>query len=125
MAFESSTDLFIGEDRKYKYAVLSADRKQAINVAGWTFSWMVKRLATDADSAKLIQKTSVAGIAIEGLYNAVPSVNTQRVVVTVDDTDSDTLVAGRCVVELKRADPGNEVVLHYGPFALRRSVHHA
>lgn len=125
MAKETAAELFLGTDYEYPFTILNAAEDTAINISGWTLSWMVKRKKSDADANKLLEKTTGSGITISGTFNADPDVNTQKATVSVADTDTDTLPAGLVYYELKRTDAGSETVLAYGPLDLKRSVHRA
>lgn len=123
MAKQTSCELWIGEDHEYVFSVLNADESIAIDIGGWALSWMLKRKLSDPDLAKLLEKTTVAGIVISGTFNSLPTLNTQVATVSLFDTDSDTLKQGVCQYELKRTDAGSEAPLAYGPNNLRRGVH--
>jgi poly-gamma-glutamate capsule biosynthesis protein CapA/YwtB (metallophosphatase superfamily) len=124
---ETRLDLDLGTDGPpFNFQVLDTDDAAvAINVAAWTFSFMVKRSEHDTDAAALITKTSASGIAIAGTHNAAAASSTQRVTVTITDTDTDALSAGMCVWELKRTDAGAERVVGYGDIRLHRTAHQA
>ncbi len=114
--------VFLGEDRKLRFAIY-ADAAQTTmkDVSGWTLSW---KLTTKPGAAALLTKTSPSGgIAITGAFNATPALNTQRIEVTIDDTDTDGLAAGTKWHELKRTDGSLETVLAHGTFYLHQPVH--
>ena len=126
MAKETADSAFIGTDFQRTIAVLNEAEDAAIDISGWSLSWMLKRKLSNADSAALVTKSTTAGgVGVTGVYNAAPGTNTQRATVTVADTDTDTLTAGTCYWELKRMDAGLECVLAYGEFELVRGVHRA
>lgn len=125
MAKEVDTELFIGVDHTFRFTILDDEEEVAQNVAGWTLSWMLKKVATHPDINALITKTTASGISITGTFNSNPALNTQRVLVAIADTDSDLLTAGDRVYELKRMDGGVETILSYGALEMKRSVHHA
>lgn len=120
----SSDDWFIGQDTDLKFHVKD-ENGVPVNVAAFTLSWMLKVTVDDLDVDALVTLTSGSGIAITGTYNVDPDVNTQRVIVSIADTDTDDLDAGRYQHELKRTDAGFETVLAYGSAVLKRGVHHA
>ena len=122
MAKETALELFQGEDRLYVFTVLNVAETAAIDISGWTLSWMVKRYNGDADLSALVSKTTSAGIVISGTFNATPAVNTQVATVTVDDTDTISVSEGTYSHELKRMDAGFETVLSYGVFELIQGV---
>ncbi len=122
MAKETALELFQGEDRKYVFTVLNAAETAAVDITGWTLSWMVKRFKADADLSALLTKTTAAGIVISGVYNSVPATNTQIATVTVDDTDTTAIAEGLYAHELKRMDNTFETVLSHGTFELVQGV---
>lgn len=118
---------FTGTDQPFEITVyqrtatdaeILAGTGTAQNISGWSLSWMLKKLKTDEDSAALITKTTLSGIVLTDAVNGVCTV-------TVDDVDTDALVAGLYHHELKRTDAGFEAVLTFGTANLQRSVHHA
>lgn len=119
-------DLGIGEDHTFPCTILNATETLAVDITGWSLSWMIKILPADADIAAILTKTTTAGgIVIAGTFNATPSVNTQKATVTVLDTDTDLLEPGVYYHELKRMDSGAETTLITGFLELVRRVHHA
>jgi hypothetical protein len=122
---ETRLDLDLGTDGPpYNFQVKDADdATAAVDVSAWTFSFMVKRSAHDLDAAALITKTLDSGITIAGTFDPVAADSTQRVTVTIADTDTDALNSGTCVWELKRTNAGAERVVAYGEIRLYRSLH--
>jgi hypothetical protein len=120
----SSDDWFIGTDQNLSFHVKDDDGIP-VNVSAFAFSWMLKYTVNDADADALITLTSGSGISVTGAYNVDPVVNTQRVIVTISDSNTDSLEADRYQHELKRTDAGLETVLAYGSAVLKRGVHHA
>jgi hypothetical protein len=113
---------FAGEDKELHFTVLDADGNP-VDPTGWALEWALRRRAPDADPA-LISKTTSSGISLSGVYNANPSLNTQRVVVAIADTDTDALSAATYKHGLKRTDAGNESVLTFGDAVLQVSAAH-
>lgn len=113
---------FVGEDKKIRLPVYAdAALTTMQDVSGFALSW---KLVTAPGQAALITKTSGAGIAVTGVFNASPSLNTQRVEITIDDTDTDGLSAAASYYhELKRTDAGLEAVLMHGRVRLKARVH--
>jgi hypothetical protein len=66
----------------------------------------------------LLTKTTGAGVTVTGIYHVDRSLNTQRVVVTLEDTDTELLEGGNFAHALKRTDAGLETVLGYGTVAV-------
>jgi hypothetical protein len=125
MAKETHDDIFLGTDFERVFHIKNEDESASINILGWAISWMVKRHKDQADLLALLTKTTAGGaLVISGSYNADPAVNTQRVTLTVADTDTDTAInEGLYHWELKRTDAGFETVLAYGTFECVQGVH--
>lgn len=137
--------VFIGEDKKLQFAVynqtgltdaellalIDAGTAEPLDVSAWDLIWSLRRKDKSSDPA-LIEKTngSPAGITVIGTYNATQSVNTQRVQVQINDTDSwdpdaspaVALKAGTYRHSLKRLDDGLETVLVFGKFVFMQST---
>ena len=119
-------DLPIGTDFSYPYAITNEAQTVAIDITGFTLSWMLKKYLSQPDALAALTKTIAnGGIAVAGAFNTVPASNLQRATVTVLDTDTDPLAAGMYYWELKRTDPGLETRLAYGQIRLVRAVHRA
>lgn len=96
------------------------------DVAGWTFAFQVRKKVSDA--LPKIDKQSGDGISIIGTYNVDPDINTQRVQVTIEDSDTYDptpasgaavdLAPGDYVYALKRLGEGTETILVEGTFTL-------
>jgi len=124
MAERTDLTLGLGEDRLFVFSILNLAETAAIDISGWALSFMVKRHAQDGDARALVTKTTTAGqIVISGTYNADPDLNTQVATVTIEDTDTHTLVPSDSQHELKRTDAGFETTLSYGRISLVRRVH--
>lgn len=108
--------LFIGEDKNLVCTIYQADQRTRQDVSGWALSWRLKASLADADGAALLTKTTSSGIALTTPTSGV-------VTISIADTDTDGLAAGRHYHELKRTDAGNETVLAHGRCVLRRGVH--
>lgn len=90
---------------------IAAGTATCLDISGFALRW---RLADrNGQKAVRITKTTSAGITITGTFNATPSVNTQRAVVTLAAADViadiDTYDHG-----LWRTDTGSETVLCTG-----------
>jgi hypothetical protein len=134
----ATAKIFCGEDKSIEFTIFDADGITPLDVAAWTFEWVVRavyprRLTTPArippecatatttpDPA--LRKESGDGIAVTGTFNADPDVNTQRVVVTIADTDTESLTPGTYNHALKRLDDGFETILSFGEFVLRKAA---
>ena len=124
--------LFFDTDRTLRFPVYSGEPSDddiaagnviPVDVTGWTLVWVLKKLASSATA--LITKTVGSGIAITGTYDSDPSVNTQRIAVSLDNTDTYDVSAGGAKVKpgtyeyaLKRLDAGSETILAYGTLEL-------
>ncbi len=140
--------LFIGEDKTFnlfvydrkvvnvaKYSnanlplgydglpVIPKDENQVaavpISMAGWTVQFVVRQNV--GSSAALIDKTAT----IVGVYNANPSVNTERAEVVCTDTELGITVFTRATEaqqSWKRTDDGSETVLAYRKFVIERAT---
>jgi hypothetical protein len=123
MAKETAAELFIGTDHQFVFHILNDDEDAAIDITGWTLSWMVKKSLAHLDAAALLTKTTVSGITIAGVYSATPGSNLQRATVAIADTDTDAFTAGDRFYELKRMDAGADTILAYGTLTVKRGVH--
>jgi hypothetical protein len=117
-----SADWFIGEDKTLPFEVYDGGAESTIiNVTGWAIEFKM-RLPIEGDRIALTRTTGASTITITGTFNATPSVNTQRVNVLVEDTDTDHLHPGRYYYVLRRTDAGNETVLAYGDIDLKKAA---
>jgi hypothetical protein len=114
--------IVLGTDQAYSFHVRATDEKTSINIAGMTFSFMVKRLLDDADGDALLVKSGGA-ISVAGTFNVDPALNGQRAAMQLADTESDGLEPGNAHWELKRIDSGFEHRVAWGPMKLIRGVH--
>ena len=117
MSIESSitgeAHFFAGEDKLLSYEIFAAGSTTLMeDVSTFTLRWELRRWGPSGVS--VAAKTSGAGITVTGIYNAARAVNTQRVIVTIADIDTDALAAGRYACALKRMDDGLEAVLSHG-----------
>lgn len=135
--FTEEDDLFIGEDLLLSFEVfqdnLVVDSNGAYvsgtpqDVSGWAISFLVRTSDTTSNAA-VITKSVGSGIAITGSYNASHSLNTQRVEVTIADTDTWPDVGTPLSApknyrhSLKRTDAGSEKILAFGDFYLRKAT---
>lgn len=139
--FTKDDGLFLGDNIELEFEILSdqpeldesdPDFESAArvpeDVTGWEFAFYVKTKDTTADPP-LIEKRSGSpgGVDIEGVYNADRATNTQRVVVTLDDsdTDADSGFAQRAKTYrygLKRMNTDFEKVLVRGKLPLLKAT---
>ena len=132
-------DIIIGDDLAFHYEIFQDDLVatfdstpgQDVYVSGtpedvgaWTFRWEF-RVKDTANGTPILSKKTAAGVTITGTYDASHAANTQRVVVTIADTEtySDAEVVlippKTYMYSLKRDDPGSEKTLVYGKFVLQ------
>jgi hypothetical protein len=137
--FTKVNDIIIGDDLAFHFEIFQSDLVatfdstlgQDVYVSGtpedvgaWTFRWEL-RVKDTSTGVPILSKTTAGGITITGTYDAVHSANTQRVVVTIADTEtySDAgavLIPPKTYVySLKRDDPGSEKTVVYGKFVLQ------
>lgn len=100
------------------------------DVAGWELAWTLRKAPKTATA--LIDKASGGGgITVVGVFNVSRSLNTQRVEVLVEDTDTyDPDVSPEVYVKpsttyayaLKRTDEGQEGILAWGGFTLMQAA---
>lgn len=145
MAYErditADDQVFYDTDRLLRYTIYRGDPTAADiaagdaipqDVSGWSLAWVLRKKAKSPDPP-LISKSNVdspPSIAIVGTYDADPVVNTQRVEVTIEDTDTYDpdaspvleIKPGTYVYALKRIDDGSETILAYGSFTLLQAA---
>ena len=105
---------FIGADITLRFTVYAdVAHTTCVDVSLYAMSYALRRRNSDDDPA-LISKTTGAGtITVTGVFNATPASNTQRVLVSILDTDTDGLDPGSYMHSLKRTDDGFETVMMY------------
>ena len=125
---EATDGWFIGEDKVLEFEVLQNDglaitstSKLPLDVAGWTLTWALKKKDSSPDPA-LVAKSTTSGITITGTFNASRVLNTQRVVVTIADTDTDALKPLTYRYSLKRMTAGYETILAFGNAVLQQAT---
>lgn len=123
MAKETAITQFIGVDVSYRFTALNLAETAAVDMTGWSLSFMVKKSKGHLDADAKFSRTTSAGITISGTYNSDPAVNTQVATVSVEDSHTDALTPGTYYYELKRTGAGVEAVIAYGTFTLERGVH--
>lgn len=130
--------VYFDTDRLLRYTVYDGDPTVAEieagtavpkDVTGYDLAWVLRKKVDSADPP-LIEKTLSSGISITGVYNSDPALNTQRITIQLDDTDTydptasppKTIKAGTYVYALKRIDAGSETILAEGTFTLLRAA---
>lgn len=127
--------LFVGEDKIFKLELTVAEFDADGNVVapsstsvpkdmtGWAIVFDVRKTDNSADPA-IFSKTAT----LEGVFSAVSrAANTQRAVVTLTDTEMNTVKAGNLTTgnyrySWKRMDDGSETVLARGPFTPEKAT---
>jgi hypothetical protein len=122
----SDDHMFVGDDRLIEIRVYEDhDEQVPLDVNGHSLVWILK--TTDKSSTVLIEKStdgSPPGIVVTGTFDADPSLNQQKVVVTLgaDDSYSQASPAGVRLSQkkyryaLKRVNDGARSTLMYGNF---------
>jgi hypothetical protein len=116
---------FIGEDVTLRVQVFKRDDSTPEDLSGWTLiTFTLKNKA--ADAAALFQKTVGSGIAIVNgdPTNYPPEVTgaSSVIEITITDTDTDGLTAGKKAYQCKRMDAGDETVVVLGTVEVSQSV---
>lgn len=117
------SQLFIAADYVLKFTIYDPTETTIVDVSGMSLSWMLKKRLSHPDSRKLLEKTLGSGIVVSGVHNPNPSINTQKVLVTVKASDTVAFAPKTIAHELKRMDVDFETPLSYGPAVLVRGVH--
>lgn len=110
-----SGDLFVGEDKIFRFELVDDPDLGAaavpVNMTGWDILFDVRIKDTSADPA-ILSKTAT----LTGVYNAARSLNTQRAIVSVTDTEMNLFKQKTYRHSWKRMDDGVETVLSRGNF---------
>jgi hypothetical protein len=132
--------VFYDTDRVLRYTVYAGDPTEAeilagtavpVDVSGWAIGWTLRKKPGTTDPP-LIHKEigSPGGITVVGTFNADPEVNTQRVEVLLEDSDTYdpgadpalSIKPGLYSYALKRLDDGSEGILAWGTFTLLQAA---
>lgn len=139
--FTKEDGLFLGDNFELEFEILSdqpeldesdpdfeSSARVPEDVTGWDLAFYV-RLKDTSTGEPLLEKRvgSPGGVEVTGTYNATRSVNTQRVVVTVDDadTDADSVFVQKAKTyryALKRMNTDFEKVLVRGKLPLLKAT---
>lgn len=97
--------------------------KGVVDVTGWEFVFTVALKDTSAALIEVWSDASPQQISITGTYNAARATNTQRVLVTLDDSDTDALDQKTKTYRyaLKRMNVGFERTLASGSIQFRKA----
>jgi hypothetical protein len=114
---DDDDDFFIGEDKTLGPGTIYQQNKRIPqDITGWSVSYMIKRSLDDLDVDAVLQKTTASGITLTTPTSGIMNI-------TIADTDTDGLTAGRYYHEVKRTDAGQETVLAKGTCVLQQGVH--
>jgi len=118
---------FIGEDKILEFEPLADDGKLPTDptkgvedVSGRTFAYWLAKSETAVEPF-FEKRTGGQGITITGVYNADRSVNTQRIAVAIEDTDTDDLKAGTWYHALKQIVAGGDAIYVDGTVILQKA----
>ena len=130
--FTLADGYFAGDDVAIDYEIFADDgiaenladgtpnpAKTMEDVTLWLFAWT---LANVKGGPALLTKLSSGGITVTGIYAASRTVNTQRVRVSLADTDTDDYEADIYHHALKRMNASVEKLLSYGTLPLQVSA---
>jgi len=109
-------DLFVGEDKIFRLELLDED-DAPVDMAVWVILFDVRKTDKSAPPA-IFSKFAT----IEGVYNAVRALNTQRAVVVLTDTELNTVSNKTYRYSWKRMDDASETVLARGPFVVEKAT---
>lgn len=105
---------FMGEDKILEFTVFGQDNVTPLDLTGLTLEWNMRRTDNAADPA-ILTKGPGSGLAIVGVYNVVPAVNTQRIRISFAPTDTSGLKANFPYRHsLKRKDIGAYGIFSFG-----------
>jgi len=107
--------LFVGEDKTFRLELIDSS-EIPVNMAGWSILFDVRK--TDKSLIAILSKTAT----VTGVYNIVRATNTQRAIVTLTDTELNTVKARLYRHSWKRMDDGSETVLSRGNFAPEKAT---
>ncbi len=116
--------IWIGTDwsKSWKVADLVTDSTGATakDVTGWAIRFDMRRSRTSGDV--LLAQDAV----IAGTFDAILNTSTQKVTITIADTDISTDIAesngGTFYYSLKRTDDGSEAILKEGKIVIQRAT---
>lgn len=111
-----SGTLFVGEDKAFRLELID-ESNLPVNISGWDIVFDVRKSDKSVDPA-IFSKTA----SITGVYNSVRAVNTQRAIVSLTDTEMNTVTVKTYRYSWKRMDDGSETVLAYGNFVVQKAT---
>lgn len=111
-----SGTLFVGEDKTFRIEVLDVSGNP-VDMTGWAILFDVRKTDKAPDPA-IFSKTAT----VSGTFNSVRAVNAQRALVTLTDTELNTVKNKTYRHSWKRMDDGSETVLARGDFAPEKAT---
>jgi hypothetical protein len=120
--FTEDAHIFLGEDKILRFLVVDVEGNPE-NVGDWAMTWVLRTSDKAVDPAILTKSTGGSGITVTGTYSGTLASHTQRVLVTLLDTDTDAASGVKPKTyrySLKRTDDGFETILAYGDFVIRK-----
>ena len=114
MAVTEAIEFFRGEDvtLELEQTTTGVTGGPDVNITGWALVFSMKKKLT---GAVVLTKSIGSGITIT-------SGSEGRADVVLSDTDTDTMVPGDYVYDLKRDDPGAEAILTVGTITVKEKV---
>ena len=115
---------FMGEDKYVDFTVFAVDETTPYDVTALPLEWNMRKTDKAGDPALLIKAVG-SGLAIVGVYNVNPVVNTQRVRLTFVPDDTRPLKGNFAYRHsLKRLDLSNNNILSYGSILFLQATEH-
>jgi len=116
--------LFVGEDKVFRLELLEpaaasvpAASRVPVDMSTWIVLFDVRKKDDSPDPA-IFSKAAT----ITGAYNVLRATNTQRAVVTLSDTEMNTVSAKTYRHSWKRMDDGSETVLAWGDYIVQKAT---
>ncbi len=121
--------LFVGEDKIFRIEILGIELDEngipiepsstsvPVDISGWDIRFDVRKTDKTPDPA-IFSKTA----AVTGVYGVTRALNTQRAVVSLTDTELNTVTARTYRHSWKRMDDGVETVLSRGDFIVEKAT---
>jgi hypothetical protein len=105
-----SGTLFVGEDKTFRLELIDV-AGLPVNMTAWTLVFDVRKKDNAVDPPIFTKVPTLTGV-----FAADRPTNTQRAVVTLTDTELNTVKKGTYRHSWKRMDDGSETVLAWGDF---------
>lgn len=108
--------LFVGEDKVFRLELIDKLTGLPVDMSGMVLLLDVRR--TDIAGAAIISQAPI----VTGIFNPVRSLNAQRAVVIVTDTQMNLFKRGTYRHSWKRMDADVETVLAWGDFVVQKAT---